>query len=260
VRDSPYETEDAVEGARADVGGGRPQRPREVDGLPGQSREGLFHAGDVEFSGLDALEERGPLDEHHSEHVQQRKDDGDARQEHDGGRREPRLHHRLEAFLCRHQDEPQEHGQQEVVEEGEHEEHRQCQQDQDHGQQERTRPVHDSSFALAAEKPRCPFRPERARCPSRRASTERLWSERDNDRTTTVQTLIVRDRDGPTMDDSIRVLHVDDEPGLAEVAAEFLERQDDRIEVVTATAASDGLDRLADGGVDCVVSITTCRG
>jgi PAS domain S-box-containing protein len=56
------------------------------------------------------------------------------------------------------------------------------------------------------------------------------------------------------MDDSIRVLHVDDEPGLAEVAAEFLERQDDRIEVVTATAASDGLDRLADGGVDCVVS------
>ncbi|WP_232701155.1 hybrid sensor histidine kinase/response regulator [Halobacterium wangiae] len=56
------------------------------------------------------------------------------------------------------------------------------------------------------------------------------------------------------MDDSIRVLHVDDEPGFAEVAAEFLERQDDRIEVVTATAANEGMDRLAAGGVDCVVS------
>ncbi len=56
------------------------------------------------------------------------------------------------------------------------------------------------------------------------------------------------------MTERVRVLHVDDEPGFAELAAEFLEREDDRIEVVTATSAADGLDVLADEPVDCVVS------
>ncbi|WP_353633456.1 ATP-binding protein [Halobacterium sp. NMX12-1] len=56
------------------------------------------------------------------------------------------------------------------------------------------------------------------------------------------------------MSDSVRVLHVDDEPGFAEMAGEFLEREDDRIEVVTAADASDGCAILAEDDVDCVVS------
>jgi hypothetical protein len=61
------------------------------------------------------------------------------------------------------------------------------------------------------------------------------------------------------MDDSIRVLHVDDEPGLAEVAAEFLERQDDRIEVVIRQRAmgSTGSPMAASTASS---RITTCRG
>ncbi|WP_281195214.1 GAF domain-containing protein [Halorubrum sp. F4] len=54
--------------------------------------------------------------------------------------------------------------------------------------------------------------------------------------------------------DAIRVLHVDDERELAEMAATFLEREDDRIDVEIASNASEGLDRVADGDVDCVVS------
>ena len=54
--------------------------------------------------------------------------------------------------------------------------------------------------------------------------------------------------------DTIRVLHVDDEPGFAELAAEFLERQDDRFRVEIATDAGEGQDRLAAGEFDCVVS------
>jgi PAS domain S-box-containing protein len=52
----------------------------------------------------------------------------------------------------------------------------------------------------------------------------------------------------------IRVLHVDDEPDFAEMAAEFLRRENDRLVVETATSASEGLSRLADGEYDCVVS------
>ena len=53
--------------------------------------------------------------------------------------------------------------------------------------------------------------------------------------------------------DSIEVLHVDDEPGLAEVAAEFLVREDDRLSVKTATSTEAALEQLGDD-VDCVVS------
>ncbi len=53
--------------------------------------------------------------------------------------------------------------------------------------------------------------------------------------------------------DRIRVLHVDDDPAFADLAATYLEREDDRIRVETATDADDGLDRLADE-FDCVVS------
>ena len=53
---------------------------------------------------------------------------------------------------------------------------------------------------------------------------------------------------------TIRVLHVDDEPEFLSMAAAFLEREDDRFTVETATGASEGLDRLAAHQYDCVVS------
>lgn len=52
----------------------------------------------------------------------------------------------------------------------------------------------------------------------------------------------------------IRVLHVDDEPGFAEMVAEYIERVDDRFTVATATSASEGLDRFASDEFDCLVS------
>jgi len=52
----------------------------------------------------------------------------------------------------------------------------------------------------------------------------------------------------------IRVLHVDDDPEFADLAAASLEREDDRFEVESATGAGKGLDRLAETGFDCVVS------
>ena len=57
-----------------------------------------------------------------------------------------------------------------------------------------------------------------------------------------------------TATESIHVLHVDDESDVAELAAEFLEREDERLAVDTATSASDGLDRLTDTDYDCIVS------
>ncbi|MDB2294547.1 response regulator [Halorubrum ezzemoulense] len=52
----------------------------------------------------------------------------------------------------------------------------------------------------------------------------------------------------------IHVLHIDDEPGFAELATDMLEHQDDRFTVETATRASKGLDRLTSNDFDCVVS------
>ncbi|AZQ14994.1 PAS domain S-box protein [Halorubrum sp. PV6] len=54
--------------------------------------------------------------------------------------------------------------------------------------------------------------------------------------------------------DSIAVLHVDDEPDFAEVAAAFLEREDARFDVTTATSGTEGLDRLDAAEFHCVVS------
>ena len=56
------------------------------------------------------------------------------------------------------------------------------------------------------------------------------------------------------MTDSIRVLHVDDNPDFANVAAEFLRREENRITVQTAVSADDGLNALRTSAVDCVVS------
>jgi PAS domain S-box-containing protein len=62
------------------------------------------------------------------------------------------------------------------------------------------------------------------------------------------------EEDSPIDDDRIRVLHVDDEPALLAVTEQYLQREDDRIAVETATSPSAGLDLLADGNFDAVVS------
>ncbi len=54
--------------------------------------------------------------------------------------------------------------------------------------------------------------------------------------------------------DPIDVLHVDDEPDFADLAAELLQRADDRLTVHTATHPDDGFELLADRNIDCVVS------
>lgn len=53
---------------------------------------------------------------------------------------------------------------------------------------------------------------------------------------------------------TIRVLHVDDEPDFADLTATFLEREDDRFDTETATSATEGLDRLSGRTYDCIVS------
>jgi len=55
------------------------------------------------------------------------------------------------------------------------------------------------------------------------------------------------------MDESIRILHAEDEPGFGELSATFLERADDRFVVETVTDATEALARL-DDDVDCVLS------
>lgn len=52
----------------------------------------------------------------------------------------------------------------------------------------------------------------------------------------------------------IDVLHVDDEPNLADLVATFLEREDDRITVHTATTPKVGLKVLKTSDIDCIVS------
>lgn len=52
----------------------------------------------------------------------------------------------------------------------------------------------------------------------------------------------------------ITVLHVDDEPDFADLVKEFLERENERFEVVTETQASAGIDHLKSNGIDCIVS------
>ncbi|MFB6108886.1 MAG: PAS domain S-box protein [Haloplanus sp.] len=55
-------------------------------------------------------------------------------------------------------------------------------------------------------------------------------------------------------DSPIRVLHVDDEPGFADMVSEFLEREAPRLHVETASSPASGLARLEDAHFDCVVS------
>ena len=54
--------------------------------------------------------------------------------------------------------------------------------------------------------------------------------------------------------EGIIVLCVDDDSDFVDLTATFLERQGETITVVTTTSADDGLEKLADEDVDCVVS------
>ena len=54
--------------------------------------------------------------------------------------------------------------------------------------------------------------------------------------------------------ETMRILHVDDESGFADMTATFLEREDERVDVQTATSAAAGLEILADNDIHCIVS------
>ncbi len=54
--------------------------------------------------------------------------------------------------------------------------------------------------------------------------------------------------------DTIHVLHVDDDIDFGEMAAAFINREDERFEIETASSPSDGLTHLTDSAFDCVIS------
>ena len=56
------------------------------------------------------------------------------------------------------------------------------------------------------------------------------------------------------MNKQYRILHVDDEPDFAALAAEYIERESDHFETETAMSASEGLELLAEEEFDCIVS------
>lgn len=56
------------------------------------------------------------------------------------------------------------------------------------------------------------------------------------------------------MTEQVRILHVDDDPAFADLAATVLERERAAFSVDTATQGTAGLDRLANAEYDCVVS------
>ena len=63
-----------------------------------------------------------------------------------------------------------------------------------------------------------------------------------------------RSADGTEMSDTIRILHVDDDRDLVELTADYLKRQDRRLDVVTETAVNDALNRIEAEQIECVVS------
>jgi len=56
------------------------------------------------------------------------------------------------------------------------------------------------------------------------------------------------------MPPAFRILHVDDDPDIVEIAAEYLERVDDRLSVSTETDPATAIERVEAEPVDCVVS------
>ena len=59
---------------------------------------------------------------------------------------------------------------------------------------------------------------------------------------------------GQFAEDTVCVLHVDDEADFTDLTATYLEREDDRIDVEAAHSAEAGLERIAGDEFDCVVS------
>ncbi|WP_227132267.1 PAS domain-containing response regulator [Halorubellus salinus] len=57
-----------------------------------------------------------------------------------------------------------------------------------------------------------------------------------------------------TVADGYHVLHVDDDPAIAELAAEFLQRENDRFHVEVVTDAADGCEYLDEHDVDGIIS------
>jgi len=53
---------------------------------------------------------------------------------------------------------------------------------------------------------------------------------------------------------TIRILHVEDNPDIADLTATFLVRADDRFDITTATSVAEGLDQLDQSVFDCIVS------
>ncbi|ERH08435.1 MAG: response regulator receiver protein [halophilic archaeon J07HX64] len=56
------------------------------------------------------------------------------------------------------------------------------------------------------------------------------------------------------MTERVRILHVDDDPEFAELAATFLERERESFSVDTAGDAVGGLEMLRETAYDCIVS------
>jgi PAS domain S-box-containing protein len=69
-----------------------------------------------------------------------------------------------------------------------------------------------------------------------------------------VETGTTRATARPRGEATIQVLVVDDEPKVAEMTAEFLERSDEPLTVTVVHDATTGLERLSGGEFDCVVS------
>lgn len=56
------------------------------------------------------------------------------------------------------------------------------------------------------------------------------------------------------METPIQVLHIEDDEGIADLTATFLEKHTDRLRVTTAADPAEGMDRLHSESVDCIVS------
>ena len=52
----------------------------------------------------------------------------------------------------------------------------------------------------------------------------------------------------------MRILHVDDNPNFADLVTTFLEREDERFSVTSATSAAEALDLIAEQPPHCIVS------
>jgi len=57
-----------------------------------------------------------------------------------------------------------------------------------------------------------------------------------------------------TDEGTFRVLHIDDDPSFTELVATFLERENSRLTVTTASNATEGLEALNEKRLDCIVS------